>query len=110
LQQLKRPVGQNLIHIHIRRCARASLQGIDDYVPVQMSLGHFQAGRCYGRKSIFLLTPSKPMISTRTGKLDQAECMHQAPVDQPAAYRKIFDSPLRMDAVQSLRRNLPIPK
>ena len=103
-QQLQGPIGQHFVDVHVGRGAGAALQGVDNDVPIELSVDHLPAGRLDGHTGR-LVPASQFVIGPRGGQLDGAIGMHQPAMDRPPGQRKVFDRPERVDPPQRIGRH-----
>ena len=94
-EELQGPIGQHFVDVHVRRGARAALQGVDDDVLVEPAVDHFLAGRLDGGELGRLVfgSPAQFVVRPGGGQLDRAEAVHQAAMHGPAGRAESSRSP-----------------
>ena len=108
-QQLQRAVGDDLVGIHVGRCAGAALDDVDHEFLVQPAGPDFLGGGDDGIGARGIEQP-KLAVALRRGELDRRQRRNEIGIDRDlrAADREILDRAQRVDAIIGIRRNIPV--
>ena len=103
----ERPVGDDLVDVHVGAGAGSALQGVDQHVLRQQAFGHLAAGLLDGVGLGGVVGPgAERAVGARAGQLDGAVGADQLLVHRPAGQREVLQGPHGVDAVQGVGRDL----
>ena len=96
--QLDGAVGEDLVHIHVDRCARATLKGIGEKLVRELALGHLPGRLDYALAYPFI-KEARPYVRQGACLFHFAERPNQFLRCPEPRHGKILPCPDRMDAV-----------
>ena len=105
-ENFQRAIGQHLVDVHVRAGAGAALQRIHDDETAEVAIGQFAAGAVNGIGLRRIVRPrAERAVGAGAGGFDFAVSAGEFGMNGAPRERKIFQRPLRVDAMQRLRRN-----
>ncbi|MNC32278.1 hypothetical protein D3C75_806240 [compost metagenome] len=108
-QKLQRPVGQDLVHIHVDGGACPSLDGVHNKLPVELSLHCFFGGLHNG-----LTHPAVQQMGLHIGAgrrfFHLCQGLNQGQMNRHSCDGEVLHRPDGLDAVIGISRNLLAPK
>ncbi len=114
-KRLDRPVGDDLVDVHVARRARTGLKDVDWKLISQGAVGDLPRRRQQRfdlrfAERMFAASAEFPQIAVdhRTGVLDQPHCADQFRRQRPAGNRKVLDGPLGLRPVISIGRHMDV--
>ena len=99
--------GDHFVDVHVGAGARPGLEHVHREVRIVLSVGHRQARLANGRFRV-LVQQTQFGVGTGTCGLDQAKRMDERIWKCQPADREIFHGPLRLCAVQGIRRHIEL--
>ena len=100
-----REVGDDLVHVGVRRGARAGLIDVDRELGVMASVGDLRGGGSDRRRDI-RIEEAELLVGLGGGELDERERPQEPARQRPARDREVEDGPLGGGAVQGVGRDL----
>ena len=104
-QQLKGPIGQDLVDVHVGRGAGTALEGIDDHRAIQRAGHHLTAGGLNGLEGL-VIPRVQFLVGTGGGQFDGTKGMDQSPVHGASRQWEVLHGARGMDTGQAVCRQL----
>ena len=104
-EDLRGAVGDDLVRVHIRGCAGACLEDIEDELDIVLAVHDLLRGR-FDRRRRLRRDAADLLIDLRGGALDQREGADEAAGESQVADGEIADGALRLRAPQGIVRHL----